>query len=64
MARNVSNRNAEHYPDPTASEAIKSADAVPDKVSTFITLVKLLAKFGGMKVENRIHVKYRGKIYK
>lgn len=57
--------NAEHYPDPTAAEAVPRADRQPNHVSEFIHFTKRHAAVSGLEIVGRIKVRDRktGKLY-
>lgn len=64
MADKNPHRNKEHYPDPTAGKAIKTADKAPEEVDEFIRIVKKLAGLCGIKIKNRLVIEYKGRLYK
>lgn len=60
------NYNASHAPDPTASEAIKAADEVPEKIQTLIKIFKTLLRMNNLELVKRIQIrgKETGRIWK
>lgn len=55
----MNNKNAESYPDPTASKAIHEADRAPDQISQVVHLMRDIASLAGLEITNRIHLRDR-----
>ena len=60
------NYNASHAPDPTAREAIITADEMPVKISDTIKCIKILLKMNNLELAKRIQIrdKETGRIWK
>ena len=58
--------NKSHATDPTAREAIKAADEVPEKIQILIKVFKMLLKMNNLELAKRIQIKYKetGRIWK
>lgn len=58
--------NKSHATDPTAREAIKAADEVPEKIQTLIKVFKTLLKMNNLELAKRIQIRDRetGRIWK
>lgn len=52
-------RNSEGYKDPTAGEAISSADRPPKQIVEVIRLIKSVASLAGFEVVGRIRLRDR-----
>lgn len=63
--RNIDRYNQEHYPDPTAADAIDRSDRQPNRINEFIRFTKIYAAECGLEVVGRIKIKDKnsGKIY-
>lgn len=63
--RNIERYNQEHYPDPTAADAIDRSDRQPNRISEFVNFTKKYAAASGLEIVGRIKIrdKKSGKIY-
>ena len=50
-------KNGEGYRDPTASDAIREADQPPKHVKAAVSRMKMIARWHGLEVTNRIWLK-------
>ena len=52
-----SRRNAEHYPDPTAYQAIKNIDSEEERFRKLLGTIFYITELAGFHIENRIVMK-------
>lgn len=55
----MNNKNAEGYPDPTASKAVRSADRTPEQITQVVHIMRDIASLAGLDITNRIHLRDR-----
>jgi hypothetical protein len=53
----MNNKNAEGYPDPTASKAVRDADRAPEQITQVVHLMRDIANLAGLEITNRIHLR-------
>lgn len=57
--RKMAYRNSEGYSDPTAGQAIASADHPPRQVTQIIHILKLIASLAGFDIVGKIRLRDR-----
>jgi len=57
MANSDPRKNSEGYPDPTAYEAIRQADALQQEVNRLIGVLKYIIDKSGFELLNRIEIR-------